>query len=371
MQKKLIALAIAGLASSAAFAQSNVTISGNLDIGYRSTSFGTTTLMDAKTAALGNGSSTSSIVFSGTEDIGNGMKVGFRLNTEPAFGATNANFINSESYLELSGNFGSLKLGTVNNAALIAGAAVAQPFGTAIGGGYSANFGRLSRTTTIATAAGTTPVAILNGEGETATGTSGGFLVRNSSSLKYTTPSFSGFTASLQYAAKNNDANAAAASNTPSTVEIGLNYNNGPLNVAYVNYALNQAGVTNILTANEKMTHNMLAANYTFGPATVYGGWTSSKQSGLAAVGADSRSWNIALKYAVSGALNLMANIVKVDDKLVGNQDRDLTGLGLDYALSKRSTAYGRYETGDNDKRNTGTVDGKFTRWSVGLRHTF
>ncbi|MCX7154825.1 MAG: porin [Rhodocyclales bacterium] len=36
MQKKLIALAIAGL-SSAAFAQSTVTISGNFDMGYQNT----------------------------------------------------------------------------------------------------------------------------------------------------------------------------------------------------------------------------------------------------------------------------------------------------------------------------------------------
>jgi len=34
MQKKIIALAVAGLVSGAAFAQSNVTIYGNLDIGY-------------------------------------------------------------------------------------------------------------------------------------------------------------------------------------------------------------------------------------------------------------------------------------------------------------------------------------------------
>jgi predicted porin len=34
MQKKIIALALAGLASSAAFAQSNVTLYGRADYGY-------------------------------------------------------------------------------------------------------------------------------------------------------------------------------------------------------------------------------------------------------------------------------------------------------------------------------------------------
>jgi len=372
MQKKLIALAVAGLASGAAFAQSNLTISGNIDLGYTSTAFGTTTLMDAKTAALGNGSSTSALNFIGKEDIGGGTTVGFLLSNEFTPGASTSAFINAQSYLEIAGSFGSVKLGTINTQSHNIMGTVAQPLSTSIGSGHTSAFGRFSRSGLGATGAGLTPVTAV-AEGETATGTSGARLQRVSSAVRYDTPSFNGFKGSLLYSAKNSDATAGivATAQTPSGVELGVTYNNGPLNVAYANYQLSQGSVTNVLTASEKMTHNAIAANYNFGAATVYGGWSSSKQSGLAAVGFDSRSWNLALKYAVSSSLSLLANVVKVDVKTAGNQDRSLTGLGLDYALSKRSTAYARYETGDNDKANTGAVDGKFTRWAVGLRHSF
>jgi predicted porin len=381
MQKKLIALAIAGL-SGAAFAQTNVTISGNLDMGYYAQSMQTTTIMDTRTAAAANGSSTSTWRITGTEDLGGGMKAGFQLENDLAAGASSASsVINAgSSFLSLSGNWGTLKAGNVNTAGLTAGT-TAQPFGTAIGGGYSGAFARLSRAG-INGAAGTAAAnatAGLMAEGENVTsattggtfGISGARTVRVNSSLHYATPSFSGFSATLQLATKNSDAAVAATGNTGGYQGLGLNYNNGPLNVAYANEQMSAgavaptgAGVT--LGVNEKVTHNLLAANYTFGPATVYGGWTSSKSS--VAATADSRSWNLALKYAM-GNWAFMGNVVKVDDKLIGNQDRSLTGLGLDYALSKRTTAYGRYENGDNDKAAGAT--GNFSRYQIGMRHTF
>jgi len=40
--------------------------------------------------------------------------------------------------------------------------------------------------------------------------------------------------------------------------------------------------------------------------------------------------------------------------------------------MSKRTTAYVRWEDGDNDKSAlTGSATGKFTRTALGLRHTF
>jgi predicted porin len=378
MLLKIIALAIAGL-SSAAFAQSNVTISGNLDMGYYSQSMQTATIMDTKAAAAANGSSTSTFRFTGSESLGGGMTAGFQLENDLAAGASSSSsVINAgSSFLSLSGNWGSLKAGNVNTAGLTAGT-TAQPFGTAIGGGYSGAFARLSRAGINGTsAAGATAGYLTEGENASTTagaaGISGTRTVRVNSSLRYDTPSFSGFGASFQYAAKNSDANVVATANTGGFQSLGLTYNNGPLNVAYANEQMAVGAVVPtgggvpLGNVNEKVTHNLLAANYTFGPATVYGGWTSSKSS--VAATADSRSWNLALKYAVSGALSLMANVVKVDDKLTTNQDRSLTGLGLDYALSKRTTAYGRYENGDNDKAASGT--GNFTRYQIGMRHSF
>ena len=67
MQKKLIALAVAGLASTAAFAQTNVTIYGLVDYGYAYR-------FDGKAAnAVNNGTPNSSSQLNGGQSLGNAL----------------------------------------------------------------------------------------------------------------------------------------------------------------------------------------------------------------------------------------------------------------------------------------------------------
>jgi predicted porin len=74
------------------------------------------------------------------------------------------------------------------------------------------------------------------------------------------------------------------------------------------------------------------------------------------------------LKYTM-GNLAFLFNTVKDNDKLAANADRKQTGLGVDYALSKRTTAYARYVTLDTDT-NTSNA-GKMTTTALGLKHSF
>jgi predicted porin len=380
MLLKLIALAIAGL-SSAAFAQSNVTISGLLDLGYQNTNTQTSAVTGKDTSQgwLGNGSSTSNLTFSGTEALGGGLNAGFVLTTEFNPGGVEASaaaltaqapfaskLMNSQNYLQLSSaSWGSVKVGNINNASLgVSGQS--QPFGTAIGSGYSSGFARLSRFGNAALINTTNFNSVAPGAASgNGTTTSGTRLVRSSNSFMYDTPNFSGFSASLVHVFKNDNDQYA----TVGQQELGLKYNNGPLNVNYAWTKLD--GGSNMTAASlqsEQVKHNMLGANYTFGPATIYGGWTSSKGNNAAGTSTDSRSWNLALKYAM-GSWAFMANVLKADDKLAANIDRNLTGLGVNYSMSKRTTAYVRYENGDNDK-STGDI-GAFTRWAAGVSHSF
>ncbi|BAO30885.1 porin [Sulfuritalea hydrogenivorans] len=380
MQKKIIALAIAGL-SSAAFAQSNVTISGLVDLGYANTN--TQTAANGKDTSqtwAGNGSSTSTIVFSGTEALGGGMNAGFFLASDFTAGANQlggtaapttttpfANqMFNSQNYLTLnSASWGSVKVGTINNASLSTSSA-SQPFGTAIGSGLSGSFGRLAGlgAVNVVTTANTVTGAVGAAGG---VATSGTRLVRVGNSAMYETPSFGGFSASVLHVFKNDNDQYATAGQQ----ELGLKYNNGPANVHYAYYKFDGGSNMTAGLVSATVKHNMLGGNYSFGPATVYAGWTSSKGSNAAGTTVDARSWNIALKYAM-GNWAFMANVLKADDKLVADQDRNLTGLGLDYSMSKRTTAYVRYENGDNDKSSaTGSNVGAFTRWAAGVRHSF
>ena len=83
MQKKIIALAVAGLVSGVAFAQTNVTIYGVADVGYTysQSDRGNGLSGDYKFSGLrdgtDNGQNGSRIGFKGEEALGNGLKAIF------------------------------------------------------------------------------------------------------------------------------------------------------------------------------------------------------------------------------------------------------------------------------------------------------
>ena len=86
MQKKLIALAVAGLASGAAFAQTNVTMYGVADAGYVYSSgdaargpLGINTGSNEFSGIISGILSGSRLGFRGEEALGNGRKAVFRL----------------------------------------------------------------------------------------------------------------------------------------------------------------------------------------------------------------------------------------------------------------------------------------------------
>ena len=81
MQKKIVALAVAGL-STAAFAQTNVTIYGVADVSVQGISASQSkSTTDAAGNVMALQSNSSLIGFKGTEDLGNGLKGLFQLET--------------------------------------------------------------------------------------------------------------------------------------------------------------------------------------------------------------------------------------------------------------------------------------------------
>ena len=108
MQKKLIALAIAGLVSAPVFAQSNVTIYGVADAYMGFGSHG-----DNDMAAVNSGGlSGSRLGFRGTEDLGNGLKAvftfeqGYKVDDGTGLGDNSR-----QSFVGLAGAFGAVTLG--------------------------------------------------------------------------------------------------------------------------------------------------------------------------------------------------------------------------------------------------------------------
>lgn len=369
--KKIFAI-LALAVTSAAFAQ-NVTISGNFDAGYSSTNAQDNTA--DKQELLGNGASTSLIKFAGTEDLGGGVKAGFvgthlfsatsgQTGNGTAASSTN-NLFNDEFWVGLEGGFGAVKLGAPNSG-IHETNSKSQPFGTALGGGYSSTgINRLlGQTTTL-------------GVNQFVGGaTANGRVIRNEKSVRYDTPTVAGFSANYVFAAQN-DNSATATSNSNGFNNATVNYTNGALNIAYSNAkasaganAAQGNGAAGALTANADVKYQFLAANYTVGAATVYGGLTTGKTVGLTGGDKEVTSRNVAVKYAVTPMVDVLANYVKVNDKAATSaKDQDLTAISAIYKFSKRTSTYVTYQKYDTDKSSD--TAGRVSQYMVGLRHQF
>ncbi len=382
MKKSLVALA--ALAATTAFAQSSVTLSGLIDAGYQS--------IDYKGGKAGgitnNGSATSTIQLSGSEDLGGGLKANFKLNSDFNPTTTNGNsggaaahtantgsWLNSEQRVGLSGGFGAVDFGVINNGSLAA-QGTGNPFGTAVGSGF-----RSLVTTDSLTVASSSPV-------------------RHDNSFRYTSPSMNGFTGEYYYVKKNTNASNSGTAGVNTTFgttfgtydtagisEVTLKYNKGPLNVAFANQSQDakDAGAS---PANTKGTLNTLGVNYTMGAITGYLiNQTAKDDNATAANKLDRTTTQYAVKY-VTGAHSFMVQTGTAKLKSSGQtstatfavegEKSTLTGIGYDYALSKRTNVYFRSES-INDKaglvaqRASIDVAGqtKITRQAIGVRHTF
>ncbi len=117
MQKKLIALAVAalGLTASAAFAQTNVTIYGLMDASVDVVDNGDPTVGAQGIRTNKISSNASRIGFKGVEDLGDGLKAVFQI--ESGINADNqaaGTLNNRNTYIGLAGEWGSVKLGNID-----------------------------------------------------------------------------------------------------------------------------------------------------------------------------------------------------------------------------------------------------------------
>jgi predicted porin len=391
MKKTLVALAV--LASTGAFAQSSVTLSGLFDIGYGSVN-GPANALGVQTGDISrvaqNGSATSAILFGGVEDLGGGMKALFRYEINPDLvggsgfsggaGATSGagaiaigNGANGYHFVGVEGGFGKVLFGRLNTGSLSAWGA-GSTFGTALGSGYGSNGNIYTRYSSSTGNFNNTAPTRFNG------------------AVEYTTPVVGGLSARLLFVPQVNDAglgtdtacasSACAAagpatsigSNRAGVSDISVAYSAGNFNAVAARQTVKVG--TNAMSAlvnptgaatgtNELTT---VGANYNLGFATVRGGfWTETVGTTV-----DTAGYQLGASYPM-GAITLHASIARSDDKTTANVDKKIMGLGADYALSKRSNVYGRYENRDANTNNAtdSSTHGSTKVMHVGVRHTF
>ena len=418
MKKTLIALAAVAAVSAAT---ADVSITGYVDRGYSSIN---NTNSQANLATIGSLAGTTGIFFKGNETLNSDLNAVFSVETDYADngGTTQANalgnnqlagFANGENYIGLiSKSLGTVKLGDPNSFMLGTVTGIGSPaFGTGYGSAYSSGFSIFNGIGTGVSGSGLAGTAQMSVATTSTTAVTGARDIRLANTIQYTTPSFSGLTASIGFAPQNNVVTNATG-NTVGAQEINLTYTAPSFTVAYdsMKYSVGTLGTyqgtltgaaagsasapgtaaavasltANILAdvkngaavTNYTNTHNFFGGTYVVNDSIkLHGGYGNFTSSDNYAVG---RSTQVGATYR-TGAWEFMAQDVQVQDSNSGvassnavvQLNRSNLSVGANYWFSKTTRAYARYENMNFGTNVTSFAGSSQTRSGLGISTSF
>lgn len=327
MKKTVLALA-AIAASSAAFAQSSVTLYGVVDASVESVKGNTAGKGTTFNRVSSGNLATSRLGFKGVEDLGGGLKANFVLEgginldsgDGKSGGATGTGFeFKRRSTVGLSGGFGEVRMGREFTAAYNATARY-DVFGM-VGIGQS----RLWADGAIAD-----PINNVNANAGAVTTNQ-----RISNALTYVSPDFSGFKVGVNYGfGETTNGNSDSG-----YLGAGLMYDNGPLSLGLGLERLNSGANTVVASDIDAWS---LGGSYDFGVAKLLAGYRESTVDRAAVE-------NKRSGYYVAATAPVGAGTVRVSYNRYENELGNVTGkadqfaIGYVYGLSKRTSVYGTY----------------------------
>ena len=388
MKKTLIALA--ALAATGAFAQSSVSVYGVVDASYNYASSGSLNAASMGSSQLGS----SKLGFMGTEDLGGGLAAVFKLEgglandsgngkasntnnqstggvTVGGAGPTVANAATTNvglngtqglvfqrySFVGLKGGFGELHLGREYVSSFQHGQGAVDPFGTN-------------------GPADSTQLAYQVGKNSGKTLGAAQNITNISNMITYTSPSMGGASGGLQLYMGENTQGSATATDNGSGYSAFVDYTGGPL---FVTLAQSVTKFVSTATDGDYLVR-ALSASYDFGMAKV--AFTNTHEEAAYLGSTPKNDSNLIGVTVPMGALTLKASYINAvrNSGAAGAKDEkgDLLGLGVDYALSKRTKVYATYAnvkntdgasyfTGVTDK----TVGGSSDNVAIGVFHSF
>ncbi|HEY3432307.1 MAG TPA: porin [Rhodocyclaceae bacterium] len=339
MQKKIIALAIAGLASTAAFAQSNVTVYGVADVYYGN---GSASGKETRTSINSSGLSGSRIGFKGTEDLGNGLKALFTL----------------EYGIAVDGNTGVGSAGTTSSTtARQQFVGVTGGFGTVLGGRLQTAGYDFSAVSNTFHGSAINPLASVQGgfaAGPTLNGQGAGFSLigqssRASNAVAYVSPTlFGGLVLAYNHARLSETATTGTTSDNTANL-YSATYTAGPAVVSAVvaNAGLNNALVTGAPHLNEWA----IGGGYDFGVVNLKGSYQSSKLDGTSG---NDKAWQVSALVPVTAAGKINFGYAKLKKgSTTASDDASSWTLAYLHSLSKRTTLYTGYQRVSNSGTQT------------------
>ncbi len=318
MKRTLIVAAtatLATLATSAAMAQSSVTIYGRLNLTLERENLNGTKLskMENNASRLG---------FKGTEDLGGGLRAGFILEHgfSPDTGTPAESFWGRQAEVNLSGGFGTVRLGTFTSEAYFA----------------TSDY-----------------IGMHNHETGTSSDALYAYIGRNTNKIAYRTPEFvKGLTLEGAVSAGEGVKDAGVTRNR--TTDFAANYSLGALHLGLgyeKNGSAKQAAVSGLYEMGSFVVGAMIQRD-----TNAYGSGTRS-------------NFRLSAAYMM-GSSEFHVNVGKAGNysKRSDSGAKQYT-LGYNYNLSKRTKVYGYYTKVDAERFTGYAAD--FSSLAVGVRHNF
>ena len=320
---RLLLALLAVVGSSAALAQSSVTLYGRVNTTVEQQKFG-----NDKVTGMANNASR--FGFRGVEDLGGGLKAGFVLESgfrsDDGGGATTNTGINfaRQSELNLSGNFGMVRLGNIPSASNDATADI---------------------------------VSMHNHDTGSSSDQLYAYVMRDTNKIAYRTPNFGGL---------NVEAGVSLHEKVPG--------NKNAFDLA-VNYEMGALGLGAGYTKEGDVNQFALRANYTSGPFVLAGYYQRDKNAYFED-GGKRDTFRIAGAYML-GASEFQLNVGRAGKyKNVPNSAATQYTIAYNYNLSKRTKVYTYYTKVDN-KAGASYGPGitragdDFSSVALGVRHNF
>ena len=339
MQKKLIALAVAGLVSAPVFAQSNIQIYGVADAYMKYGDFMGDDAMGVDSGGLAG----SRIGFRGEEDLGSGLKAvfvleqGINIDSGKSTGMTADDDKNNgdqtftrQAYVGLKGNFGQVALG--------------RQYAP---GYFTADYDALL------SAPGISPMSLLSKFTKLTITPNAAARWNNSVTYNGT---FQSVSVAGIYSAGNRETDEKGGPDYTDDDKYGvsLKYDNGPLKIGGIYQAVKFKDV-----ADETQNEWLIGSSYNFGMATLAGSYQQGRDV-LGVDGLDVDLWQVGVIVPVgAGNIHVAYAQTKLDypSHLGGGDDKPKAfTVAYTHALSKRTTGYLGYTKVDYDDLTWGAV---------------
>ena len=383
MQKKLLALAVAGAFVAPAVAQaqtSSVQVFGKLYYEYTFIDQGklnpTSDLVNVDMMQTPG----SEIGFKGEEKLGGGLSAWFQCaSTADLRGQSQSGWCSRNSAIGLKGAFGNFWVGN-----------------------WDTPFKRVGGVNRIVNETGAFGASfLLTGGATTVNGAEnpGLFSRRVNNSINYDSPNFGGF----QLMVATNSTNSATANTTAQTANkprqwsFGATYRNGPLNVGGAYEQHKDFSPTGTAFAGDDKGW-LLSAGYQLGPVKLGATYTQQKFEAAAGQDLKVKAWNLAADWKISGPHGLRVGYTRANDttgsfvgnidgsssRRVGNNGAGGTGASLwqihyVHTFSKRTEGTVGYARLDNKQNAVYALGGAHrpaagedqSVFGLSLRHTF